>query len=153
MYFLRAKPEHAAMLSRIAFASKRYWGYPDAWMESWREVLTVRPAFIKNHEVYTASRESDVLGFYALVRREECLSLEHFWVLPEVMNRGVGRSMFEHALKRARVMGFQSLEIESDPNAEGFYRRMGARRVRTRTMEVEGEHRELPVMVCGTAAL
>ena len=39
------------------------------------------------------------------------------------------------------------LEIESDPNADGFYQRMGARRFGTRFTALEGQPRELPVLV------
>ncbi|MBI4664433.1 MAG: hypothetical protein HY735_37035 [Verrucomicrobia bacterium] len=39
------------------------------------------------------------------------------------------------------------LEIESDPNAVGFYERMGARRVGTTVTRWEGGSRELPVLV------
>jgi GNAT superfamily N-acetyltransferase len=152
MYFLKAKPEDAPMLTRIAFAAKRYWGYPESWMDRWREALTVKSDFIRKHPVYMASREGDVVGFYALSPAGDHISLPHFWVLPEAMNRGVGRSMFIHALRRSRVLGFKSVEIESDPNAEGFYHRMGARRIRTTVTELEGERRELPVLLCDTSA-
>jgi hypothetical protein len=39
------------------------------------------------------------------------------------------------------------LEIESDPNADGFYQRMGARRIGTRVTTLEGQPRKLPVLV------
>ena len=51
----------------------------------------------------------------------------------------------------AAALGFQSLEIESDPKAEGFYLRMGARRVGAALTELEGERRELPILVCESA--
>jgi hypothetical protein len=41
------------------------------------------------------------------------------------MGHGIGRSLFMHPVERAKSLGFQELEIESDPNAEGFYLRMG----------------------------
>jgi len=41
----------------------------------------------------------------------------------------------------------RELEIESDPNAEGFYKRMGARRVGTVTRELAGFNRNLPILV------
>jgi GNAT superfamily N-acetyltransferase len=72
--------------------------------------------------------------------------LEHLWVLPNAMGGGVSRALFAHALERARVLGFESMEIESDPNAEGFYERMGARRVGVNVTELEGQRRELPVL-------
>ena len=53
---------------------------------------------------------------------------------------------FEHAVDQARRVGFDLIRIEADPNAEGFYERMGAKRVGTNLGEVEGEKRELPLM-------
>ena len=75
------------------------------------------------------------------------MRLEHLWVLPKAMRRGVGRALFVHAVERVRASGFETLEIESDPNAAGFYERMGARRVATTITELEGRLRELPVLV------
>jgi GNAT superfamily N-acetyltransferase len=45
------------------------------------------------------------------------------------MGSGVGRSLFEHARDRARELRLPVLELSADPNAEGFYERMGAKRV------------------------
>jgi GNAT superfamily N-acetyltransferase len=63
------------------------------------------------------------------------------------MGRGIGRSLFIHALGRAKELGFRELEIESDPNAEGFYLRLGARRVSTLVRVVAGQSREVPLLV------
>jgi GNAT superfamily N-acetyltransferase len=68
-------------------------------------------------------------------------------VLPDAMGRGVGRSLFLHALERARELGCRELEIESDPNAEGFYQHMGARRVGLSITKLDGRCRELPVFI------
>jgi hypothetical protein len=38
----------------------------------------------------------------------------------------------------------KSVEISSDPNAEGFYKKMGAYRVGESTSELDGEPRILP---------
>ncbi len=43
--------------------------------------------------------------------------------------------------------GAQRIEIESDPNAEGFYQKMGAETVGEVTYELEGLPRSLPFMV------
>jgi len=150
MHIARAKPDDAETLTRIALAAKRSWGYPDPWMESWREVLTIQPKFIATHETYVAVMEGRILGFYALSCDAGHLRLEHLWVLPAAMKQGIGRAIFAHALDRARALGFQAIEIESDPNAEGFYQRMGARRVGQRISEMDGERRVLPLFVCET---
>jgi hypothetical protein len=39
------------------------------------------------------------------------------------------------------------VKIESDPNAEEFYRRMGARRAGENVYEMDGQERVLPLLV------
>ncbi|MGO9078340.1 MAG: GNAT family N-acetyltransferase [Streptosporangiaceae bacterium] len=46
-----------------------------------------------------------------------------------MIGTGLGRQLWQHALSTASAAGFTSLRVEADPNAEGFYRAMGARRV------------------------
>jgi len=147
MHITRARPDDAATLTEIAFAAKQYWGYPMSWTESWRDVLTVLPEFIAGHETYAAIDEGRAVGFYALGFKGERIDLLHLWVLPEAMGRGVGRALFSHALERATDLGFLELEIESDPNAEGFYQRLGAHRVGTSIKDLAGHKRELPILV------
>jgi GNAT superfamily N-acetyltransferase len=144
---VRARPDDAAALTDIAFAAKRHWGYSEKWIESWRDLLTIEPEFIARHETYVAVIENRAIGFYALGRKGSRLDLLHLWVLPDAMGRGVGRSLFIHALARTKELGFRELEIESDPNAEGFYQHMGAHRVGSRTQELERRPRELPILV------
>lgn len=148
MQIRAAKPEDAARLTEIAFAAKRHWGYPEGWIESWRDILTVKPEFIASHETFSAVIDGQTVGFYALGEKDGRLDLLHLWVLPDWMGRGIGRSLFYHALERTRALGFGELEIESDPNAEGFYQRLGARRVGTNIHTVEQQRRELPVLIC-----
>jgi GNAT superfamily N-acetyltransferase len=144
---LRAKSDEAATLTEIAFAAKRHWGYPDRWMESWRDLLTIKPEFIASHETYAAIIDRRLVGFYALGRKDGRMHLLHLWVLPDWMGRGVGRALFHHALERTKTLGFRELEIESDPNAEGFYLHLGARRAGASIKELDGQKRELPILI------
>jgi hypothetical protein len=50
-------------------------------------------------------------------------------------------------MDRAASRGAKHVEIEADPNAEGFYLRMGARRAGENVYEIEGQRRVLPRMV------
>jgi GNAT superfamily N-acetyltransferase len=142
-----AEPDEAEALSRIAFAAKGHWGYPEHWMERWREGLTITPDFVRGSEVHVAIFEEEPAGFYALVGESPKIVLEHLWVLPERMGTGLGRALFEHALRRAADLGAEVMGIEADPNAEGFYRRMGARRVGEEVYELDGRRRVLPLLV------
>jgi ribosomal protein S18 acetylase RimI-like enzyme len=78
----------------IAFAAKRHWDYPEKWIQSWPDLLTVRPEFIASHEMHAASLDGRTVGFYALGHEDDRMDLLHMWVLPEAMGRGVGRSLF-----------------------------------------------------------
>jgi len=143
----RATPGDADDLSRIAFAAKCYWGYPERWIEQWQEALTVTPEFIRRNEVYAAHYEGRPVAFYAIVGRDREVELEHLWVSPEYIGTGVGRALFDHAMQRAASLGAEVLSIEADPNAEGFYQRMGARRVGENVYGIEGQKRVLPLLV------
>ena len=145
---VRARPEQAERLSQIAYAAKSYWGYPSQWIELWHNQLTISKQYIERHEVYAAVDDDEtLLGFYALAGSGERMVLDHLWVQPRSLHAGVGRKLFEHAVALAAQAGAQQIEIESDPNAEGFYQKMGAETVGEVTYELEGLPRSLPLMV------
>lgn len=136
------------MLTEIAHAAKRHWGYPEAWIAHWRDALTITPAFIRGHAVFVAAEaEGDPpRGFYALAIDGADAVLEHLWIEPGWMGRGLGRALLSHAAETARAHGAARLKIDSDPHAEAFYRRMGARRVGEVRADVDDVQRVLPRM-------
>jgi GNAT superfamily N-acetyltransferase len=138
----RAGPPDADALTRIAFAAKGHWGYP----ERWREGLIITPDFVRHSEAHVAAVEEEPAGFYALLGEGPKIELEHLWVLPERMGLGLGRALFGHAVDRASALGAETLGIEADPNAEGFYLRMGATRVGEIVYELDGRERVLPLL-------
>ena len=123
----RALPSDALALTRVAHAAKRHWRYPEDWIRLWRDALTVTPAFVARHPVGCAVRGASVLGFYALSGTGPVRELEHLWVVPGHIGRGVGARLLEHAVAALRADGARELRIASDPYAVGFYLRMGAR--------------------------
>ena len=125
----RAYPADAEALTALAHAAKRHWGYPEEWIALWRRDLTFAPEFIERHPVHCAVEGDALVGVYALLFAGADCELEHFWIAPARMGKGVGRALFEDAVERCRAIGAQRLWITADPNAEGFYQRMGARRV------------------------
>lgn len=139
-----ALPTDASCLTAIAHAAKSYWGYADELMALWDADLTVTPQFIDDHAVFCAVQGDEIVGFYALSRQGEAFELDHMWVDPQYMGAGVGARLFEHAVCIARSLGGSRLTIVSDPHAQGFYQRMGARRVGEAPSKPEG--RTLPVL-------
>src|SRR5690242_4155763 len=104
MEIRRANPKDAANLTEIAFAAKRHWGYPKRWIQHWKSVLTVQAEFIVKNETYVAYADGRAVGFYALAGGPGRMLLEHFWVVPNAMGRGIGRSLFSHAVQRAKML-------------------------------------------------
>ena len=146
MNIIRARPEDADALTKVAFAAKRHWGYAEHWIQSWRDILTMQPEFIAANIAYCAVEDGRAVGFYLLTTESDGLHLDHLWVLPGAMGHGIGRGLFEHAAAQGKALGFDDIKIEADPNAEGFYKRMGAKRVGTKVTEIDGQHRELPLL-------
>jgi N-acetylglutamate synthase-like GNAT family acetyltransferase len=140
----KAATADAAILTSIAHDAKRHWGYPEHWLAHWQEDLTITPDFVAANQVYVAEREGTLLGFYALVIKNEKAELDHMWVGPAHIGSGVGKELFLHAMQTAAGQSIGSVEILSDPNAAGFYRKMGAHQVGEETSEIDGQPRTLP---------
>jgi N-acetylglutamate synthase-like GNAT family acetyltransferase len=146
MQIRRARPDEADTLTEIAHAAKRHWNYPEKWMAQWRADLTITPDFIANNEVFVAVAGGDIAGCCALVVGDSLAELEHMWIDPQQMGNGVGRALFEYTRQRAQELGLNELELSADPNAEGFYKRMGAKRIGEIQADMDGQPRVLPRM-------
>ena len=142
----RARPDEADRLTALAHAAKRHWGYPESWIAHWKSDLTITSEFISTNEVFVALAGKDIIGCSALVLGVSIAELEHMWIKPEYMGKGVGRELLAQVTNRAANLDLRELEISADPNAEGFYRHMGAVRIGEIHSEIEGQPRVLPRM-------
>lgn len=147
MKIRKAATEDAPALTRIAQDAKRHWGYPEHWLQHWQDDLTISPDFIAGNDVYVAENEAGLLGFYALIIKQQKAELDHLWVTPQHIGTGVGKELFLHAMQHAARERVAAVEISSDPNAEGFYRKLGAHRIGETVSEVDGEARSLPLLI------
>ena len=136
--------EEANVLTQIAFDAKAYWGYPEHWIKHWEADLTISPEFISDNHVYVAEADGEIRGFYALCVSGEKAELEHMWVTPASIGTGIGKELFLDAMERAAALDVRDVQITSDPNAAGFYKRMGATQVGETDAPVDGQPRKLP---------
>jgi len=147
LLFRRAQVRDAKVLSGIAFAAKQHWGYPDEWMEQWRSELRLTSAHINAQPVYVAKQAGKIVGFFGLNLLEDEKYLEHLWLRPAWIGRGLGRALFVEAVRQARIARVPVLRIKSDPNAELFYLKMGAVRVGLERYQLHGKIcREVPLL-------
>ena len=141
-----AVPKDAEMLSQVAVLAKAYWGYAENLMQAWTPELTFSPEYFNDNESWMAIVDDRPVAFYTLQDRAGTAWIENLWVLPNYIGKGVGRQLFLHALSRARELGYKILQLEADPNATGFYEKMGMSSISERRSEVDGQPRVLPMM-------
>ena len=142
----RALPEEAATLSRIALAAKSHWGYPERWIEIWKPQFTFSPEYFEENESWVAEINGMPIAFYTLLEKEGNAWIENLWVSPELIGKGVGKELFSHALELSRQRNYKIVRLEADPNAVGFYKKMGMKKIGERASEVDGQPRILPIM-------
>ncbi len=142
----KASTENSETLTQIALDAKRHWGYPEHWIKHWESDLTITPEFIANNHVYVAEVDGEIRGFYALCVIDDKAELEHMWVQPVYIGTGIGKDLFLDAMERAAKMNVSEVELSADPNAAGFYERMGATRIGDVDSEIDGKPRKLPRM-------
>lgn len=124
-----AQPNESELLTKIAFHSKAYWGYDNNYMERCRKDLVIHPEELDEYIVNVLEVNQDVVGFYEL--RGVTPEANLFWLFldPKAIGQGLGKTLWQHAKQTAKDRGYKYLDIKSDPNAEGFYKGMGAVRV------------------------
>lgn len=142
----RATTDDAPTLTSIAHDAKRCWGYPEHWIKHWQDELTISNDFVNSNDVYVSANDDEVRGFYALIVRDDKAELEHLWVAPKYIGTGVGKELFLHAMQRAGTRNVSEVRINSDPNAEGFYEKMGAHRIGEVRADMDDKPRTLPRM-------
>ena len=145
----------APRLTALARAAKSHWGYPIAWMEAWRNALTITPEYIAAHTVLVAESAASppsVLGMCAIEDHGDHWQLGHLWVDPSAHGKGTGRALVQQALAIAGERRPGSIvRVESDPHAAGFYRRLGAREAGAVAAPMAGDPaRVLPVFELDT---
>ncbi|GGX76417.1 GNAT family N-acetyltransferase [Streptomyces minutiscleroticus] len=124
-----ARPDEADDLTELALRSKAHWGYDEDFMAACRDELTVHPSEVEVRRTALAEQDGRVLGFTTVDGKPPEGAVGMMFVDPVAIGQGVGRKLFEHALDTARNAGFTRLTIDADPNAEPFYRAMGAVRI------------------------
>lgn len=137
-----AHPEEAERLGDIAWTSKAHWPYPDAQLARWRDDLKIDPAQLDARYARVAETANGVTGFAVIApptNPNAPWRLEHLWVVPGHMGRGIGRALLMAARQLAATQGASVLHIDADPYAEAFYLACGAQRTGTVDAPIEGQ--------------
>lgn len=124
------RADEAELLSEIALRGKAWWGYSPSFLEACRDELTLTP--IDAARTGVAVVDGRVAGFHLIGEVERSGArpgvgeLHMLFTDPDFTGQGVGRVLLEDARAAAAARGWTHLLVESDPNAVGFYSRLGA---------------------------
>ena len=131
MVIRSAVPDDAGALTELAMRSKAHWGYDARFMELCRAELTMTAARMAEEEIVVAGRtDRELSGFTSFVREPDgTVEVMNCFVEPALIGTGIGHALMTELIARARAMGIAVMMVDSDPQAEGFYRRHGFRRV------------------------
>ena len=134
----RAGKNDAAVLTDLSFRSKAYWQYPSHYFDIWKDELTVTPDYIAANILYVCEddRTGQLTGYYSLVFLAQDLVfpggvlrhgwwLEHMFVDPGFIRRTIGIQLFYHLQQVCKNRCIDRVGILADPNARGFYEKMG----------------------------
>jgi GNAT superfamily N-acetyltransferase len=125
-----ARPEDEDRLREIAGASKSYWGYEPERVNQWAAGIDLFLEGPRSRELYVAEAAGRAIAWAALIPKGDVVWLEDMWVEPDWIGKGVGSLLFGHCRECATALGGTSMEWEAEPNAVGFYERVGGRYLR-----------------------
>ncbi len=116
-------------LTELLLRSKAHWQYTPEQMEAWRPELTITSETIAREIVFVGETEEGIAGFGSLTPGPTRWVLEHLWVEPRWIGRGIGKGLLTFACQLAADQGAIEISIDAEPNAEAFYQAFGATRV------------------------
>ncbi|QYJ04110.1 GNAT family N-acetyltransferase [Nocardioides panacisoli] len=126
-----ARAVEAAELSRLALRSKAHWGYDEDFLEACRDELTYTADQCTSGGLVVAETNGRVRGFRLVEGDPPVGELVALFVSPDAIGQGLGGVLLRDALTDARRRGHRSLLLDADPDAEPFYRHLGAERIGT----------------------
>lgn len=120
-----AGPDEGDRLRDIAFHAKSHWGYDRDMVREWTTTGDFAPEAMARKDIFVAEVAGQAVGWAAVFPKGDVCWLDDLWVEPGWMGRGIGARLFRHAAEHGRRQGAQRMEWEAEPNALGFYERMG----------------------------
>lgn len=145
MKIIKASIEDNDILTEITKKSKAYWGYSEEQILKWNDNLTISKDYIETNCVFTLVNNNEIVGYYSyLIKEEKNVILDNLFVLPEYIGKGFGKYLMTDFLNRMRNEKFEKITLDSEPNAENFYLKIGFKKIGE--FETSIKNRFMPIM-------
>ncbi|GAA6153083.1 GNAT family N-acetyltransferase [Pseudoteredinibacter isoporae] len=131
-------------MNRIIVAAKRHWNYPEEWIQLWLPDLKVDESILQERRFWVAKHGGAIIALASCASLgADHYELEDCWVDPACMGLGAGKALMDYVCAYLKSVSAKELLIAADPNATGFYEKMGAQACGLRESTPEG--RQLPL--------
>lgn len=137
IHFKEASLDQAEFLTQLAMDSNATYRYRTVSDEKAKEIFQISANNFKKGVVRIMLLGSEIIGFYGLkdeiVNGKVLHTLSHLFLKPGFIGKGYGRTLFQEVIRVAKEeLGWSQITWESDPNAEWFYKKMGAQKIADR---------------------
>ena len=140
-----AEPNDNELLTTITKMSKAYWGFSDEILQEWEHLLTITKDYIEKNKVYKLLQNDQIIGYYSYFSTDEnTIKLDNIFILPEFIGKGFGKILMNDFLKNIKQLGINKVTLDSEPNAEKFYKTFGFETIGQ--LESSIKDRYLPIM-------
>lgn len=136
--FKSASSNDSCLLTDTAFKSKRKWNYSEEQLALWTDELTITESYIRENSVFKIFDKNNYVGFFSLVKKDNYLEIDHFWLLPENTGKGYGKISFDFIQRTAQRLNYNILRVYSEPYANGFYSKMGGKIIHSKESKIKG---------------
>ena len=120
-----ALPGEGGILTDLCLRSKAVWGYDAAFMAACRAELTITAQDFARSRIQVAVRDGRIIAMAQLAQHGRIADIDKLFVDPAALRSGAGRQLFAWCVETARAAGAAAITVVADPDAAGFYRRMG----------------------------
>lgn len=124
MKFRAAYESDLKYLNKITIESKKFWGYPDLWIEKWRNDLFIDENQMAKQRIIILEVQSVPVGFCAITENGQIYKILHLWILPNFIGKGYGKQLLNKTIE-VHAKTKKDILVLADPNAEGFYKKQG----------------------------
>ncbi|OOG71599.1 GNAT family N-acetyltransferase [Flavobacterium sp. A45] len=133
------------ILTEITKKSKAYWGYSEEQILKWNDSLTISKEYVETNSVFKLMDNDKTIGYYSyLIEKERNVMLDNLFILPEYIGKGFGEYLMSDFLNRMKIEKFEKITLNSEPNAENFYLKIGFKKIGE--FETSIKNRFMPIM-------
>jgi GNAT superfamily N-acetyltransferase len=121
-----ARAAEQGFLAELQRRASMYWDVYREQLLAHRDAIELPVDRIEDGLVRVAELEADIVGFAVLLPPAGgACELDGLFVEPGHMGAGVGRALVDDAMRIAREHGANRIEVVANPEAVGFYQRLG----------------------------